>query len=443
MTPRLLTIALLLTLGAAQAQNQPVQVSDDLRALVQQANANFPSLKQQQQQIQASELRIDIARTAMRPNVNGNASYQYVTPVAKATLPIDGVNRTLQFQPNHNLNANIGVGQTIYDWGRTNASVKQAADNAQVLRRGFEITQQALAYQVAAAYYGVGFLQRSLSVQDSVIQTAGANVRLLTTRLQNGDALQYDVLTQQVRVKTAQNRKIEIQNQLERQLAVLTYLTGNANPDISRAMSQFNAETSSGTVTTQPYLITDGQSALASNKDVQLAQDRVRQAETDVLIYGLASRPNISFSGSAGYRNGYLPDINTPRFNVAAGVALTVPIYAGKRYQLQNQAAQLNLNASRYAVDNVNAQLKQSIAQLNADIRSNQTRLANLETQVQQAQQALQIANARLRNGVITNVELQSAEVGVEEAKLGQLNFQYQLMLNQLELKRLLGESLF
>lgn len=443
MTPRLLTIALLLTLGAAQAQNQPVQVSDDLRALVQQANANFPNLKQQQQQIQASELRIDIARTAMRPNVNGNASYQYVTPVAKATLPIDGVNRTLQFQPNHNLNANIGVGQTIYDWGRTNASVKQAADNAQVLRRGFEITQQALAYQVAAAYYGVGFLQRSLSVQDSVIQTAGANVRLLTTRLQNGDALQYDVLTQQVRVKTAQNRKIEIQNQLERQLAVLTYLTGNANPDISRAMSQFNAETSSGTVTTQPYLITDGQSALASNKDVQLAQDRVRQAETDVLIYGLASRPNISFSGSAGYRNGYLPDINTPRFNVAAGVALTVPIYAGKRYQLQNQAAQLNLNASRYAVDNVNAQLKQSIAQLNADIRSNQTRLANLETQVQQAQQALQIANARLRNGVITNVELQSAEVGVEEAKLGQLNFQYQLMLNQLELKRLLGESLF
>ncbi|GAB3729171.1 TolC family protein [Spirosoma lituiforme] len=443
MTPRLLTIALLLTLGAAQAQNQPVQVSDDLRALVQQANANFPNLKQQQQQIQASELRIDIARTAMRPNVNGNASYQYVTPVAKATLPIDGVNRTLQFQPNHNLNANIGVGQTIYDWGRTNASVKQAADNAQVLRRGFEITQQALAYQVAAAYYGVGFLQRSLSVQDSVIQTAGANVRLLTTRLQNGDALQYDVLTQQVRVKTAQNRKIEIQNQLERQLAVLTYLTGNANPDISRAMSQFNAETSSGTVTTQPYLITDGQSALASNKDVQLAQDRVRQAETDVLIYDLASRPNISFSGSAGYRNGYLPDINTPRFNVAAGVALTVPIYAGKRYQLQNQAAQLNLNASRYAVDNVNAQLKQSIAQLNADIRSNQTRLANLETQVQQAQQALQIANARLRNGVITNVELQSAEVGVEEAKLGQLNFQYQLMLNQLELKRLLGESLF
>ncbi|WP_093826776.1 TolC family protein [Spirosoma endophyticum] len=442
MNPTFLTISMLLTVGTLQAQNQPAQLPDDLRALVQQANTNYPVLKQQQQQIQASEVRVDIARTAMKPNVSGNASYQYLNPVAKATLPIDGVDRTLQFAPNHNLNAYFGVGQTIYDWGRTNAAVKQAGDNVQVLRRNLEITQQSLAYQVAAAYYGVGFLQKSLSVQDSVIRTAGANVRLLVTRLQNGDALQYDVLSQQVRVKIAQNRKIEIQNQLERQLATLTYLTGNPNPDISKALDQFNLEAMSGRVVTQPFNLANDTQSLLGNKDVQLAQDRVRQAETDILVSNLSGRPSLSFTGSAGFRNGYLPDINTPKFNVAAGVVLAVPIYAGKRYQLQNQNAQLTLNANRYAVENANAQVRQSIAQLNADIRSNQTRLVNLETQVEQAQKALQIANARLRNGVITNVELQSAETGVEEAELGRLNFQYQLMLNQLELKRLLGESL-
>ncbi|GAB3748888.1 TolC family protein [Spirosoma pomorum] len=438
------TISILISLlvaGVAQAQ-QPAPVSSNLRALVQQANANYPVLKQQQQQIQAGELRSDIARASLRPNINGNASYQYLNPVAKATLPVDGVPRTLQFQPNHNVNAYVGIGQTIYDWGRTNAAVKQAEDNVQVLRRTQEITQQTLAYQVAATYYGIGFLRQSLAVQDSVIKTAGANVQLLSTRLQNGDALQYDVLTQQVRVKAAQNRKIEIQNQLERQLAQLQYLTGSENPDVSQATSQFNLE-ATGSSPTQPYSLTGDVSGLVGNKDVLLAQDRVRQAETDIIVNNLAGRPSLSFTGSAGYRNGYLPEINTPRFNVAAGVALNVPIYSGKRYQLQNQAAQLNLNASRYAVENANAQLRQTIAQLNADIRSNQTRLANLETQVLQSRQALQIANARLRNGVITNVELQSAETGVEEAELGRLTFQYQLLLNQLDLKRLLGEPLF
>lgn len=427
---------------AVQAQNQPTQTPDALRALVQQATAYYPVLKQQQEQIRAGELRVDIAHTAMRPTVNLNGSYTYITPVPQFALSLNGEDVVAKLAPNNSLNGNISVGQTIYDFGRTDAAVRQATDNVQILRRGLEINQQNLSYQVATVYYGIGFLQRGLSVQDSVIKTASANVRLLTTRLQNGDALEYDVLTQAVRVKTAQNRRIEIQNQLERQLATLTFLTGNLSPDISQAVDQFSQRVT-GTGVTQPYNL-DGDLApvLAGNKEVQLAQDRIRAAETDILVNGKAGKPNIGFSGNAGYKNGYPLNVDQLRANMAAGVGIVVPLYAGKRYQLQNQVAQMNLNASRYAAETASAQLRQSIAQLNADIRSNQTRLTNLETQVQQAQKALQIANTRLRNGVITNVELQSAETGVEEAELGRLNFQYQLLLNQLELKRLLGEGL-
>ena len=416
-------------------------VPDDLKSLIQQANTNYPVLKQQQQQIQASEVRVDIARTAMRPNVSLNGNYTYITPVPQFAIPVNGQEVVAKLAPNNSINTNVSIGQTIYDFGRTDAAVRQATDNVQVLRRNLELTQQSLAYQVAAAYYGVGFLQRSLIVQDSVIRTAGANVRLLATRLQNGDALEYDVLTQAVRVKVAQNRKIEIQNQLERQLAALTYLTGNNQPDISRAIEQFQLGVESAPVSLFD-LNSQFQTAATGNKAVLLAQDQVRSAETDVLVNNRTGQPSLTFSGTAGFKNGYPLQVEQLRGNTAAGINFVAPLYAGKRYRLQNQAAQLNLNASRFAVENANAQLRQSIAQLNADIRSNQTRLANLETQVLQSRKALQIANARLRNGVITNVELQSAETGVEEAELGRLNFQYQLLLNQLELKRLLGENL-
>lgn len=439
----ILTILSLLTAGFVRAQAQPADLNlpSDLRALIQQANTNYPVLKQQQQLIQAGEVRVDIARTAMRPQVNLNGSYTYITPVPSVTFPINGTEAVLKLAPNNNINGNVSVGQTIYDFGRTTASIQQAADNVQILRRNFELTQQTVGYQVAAAYYGIGYLQQAIVVQDSVIRTAGANVRLLSQRLQNGDALPYDVLTQQVRVKAATNRKIELQNQLERQVAQLTFLTGNTNPDLSQAVQQFKLGMNTAAVS---LFDVNGQlqSAAAGNKEVLLAQDRVKAAETDILVTNKAGMPNFGFSGTAGYKNGYPLNVEQLRSNVAAGVALTIPLYAGKRYQLQNQAAQLNLNASRYAVETANAQLRQSIALLNADIRSNQTRLTNLETQVLQARQALDIANARLRNGVITNVELQSAETGVEEAELGRLTFQYQLLLNQLELKRLLGESL-
>lgn len=425
----------LLTSTITLAQ-QSEQLPDELQSLIKEANTNFPQLKQQQEQIKAGDINVDIVRTALKPTVNGNVQYLYVDPVSKATLPINGVDKTLAFQPNHNFNGNISAGQTIYDWGRTASSVRQAQDNLQLLKRNLEITQQNLGYQVAAAYYSVGFLQKSIAVQDSVIKTAGANVQVLVDRLRNGDALEFDVLTQQVRVKTAINTKIEQQNQLERQLALLTYLTGNAEPINGPITAQFDAAVQPFTVESQL------QTALTGNKNVLLAQDQVRVAESQIRINELASRPSLTANASAGFKNGYLPNINTPRVNLTAGVSLVVPIYSGKRYSLQNQAAQLNLSASRYAVETANAQLRQSLAQLNADIRSNQTRLQNLETQVLQSRKALEIANARLRNGVITNVELESAETGVEQAELGRLNFQYQLLLNQLELKRLLGESL-
>ncbi|MGA0556095.1 TolC family protein [Larkinella sp. VNQ87] len=423
--------AVLLSLSA-QAQSVP----DELRALINQANTNFPRLKEQEQQVRVGEVHVDIARSAYQPNITGNGSYQYLTPVAKATLPVNGRDATIQFQPNHNFNANVGIGQTLYDFGRTDASIRQAADNVQILKRNLELTRQNLGYQVAAAYYGVGFLQKSLVVQDSVISVAERNIRIFANRLQNGEALQYDLLTQQVRLKAAQNRKIDLQNNLERQRALLTYLTGNSNPVVNPVAVQFDAQV-------QPFTLEGSlQTAQSTNKEVQLAQDRVRAAETDVMAYSRSGRPNLSFSGSAGYRNGYLPEIGTMKFNVAAGVNLTVPIYSGKRYSLQNQAARLNLDASRHAVENANAQLRQNLEQLSADIRSNQQRLQNLETQVLQARKALEIAQVRLQSGVITPVELQSAETGVEEAELARLNYQYQLILNQLEYKRLVGENL-
>ena len=431
-----LHLLILLLLPVLVRAQQPQPLPTDLTALLQQAAANYPLLKQQEQQLQAAGLQADLARTALKPFVGVNGLYQYINPVPKATLPVDGRNVELQFQPNHNVNGNVSVSQSVYDFGRTGAAVQRAADNLRIAQRQQELTGHNLAYQVAAAYYGVGFIQRSLVVQDSVIRTATTNVTVLSARLQNGDALQYDVITQQVRLKTAQNRKIDLQNQLDRQRALLTYLTGNPDPVIGPDAQQF-------TGVIQPFA-PDAQLQLAQagNKDLLAAQDRVRLAETDVRIDDLSGRPNLLASGSAGFRNGYVPDVNTPRFNVAAGVTFTAPLYAGGRYRLQQQAAKLSLNASRYAVDNASAQLRQQLAQLNADIVANQSRLQNLNTQVQQARQALQLAQTRLRNGVITAVELQSAETGIEEALLGQLVFQYQLMLNQLELKRLMGENL-
>jgi outer membrane protein TolC len=61
------------------------------------------------------------------------------------------------------------------------------------------------------------------------------------------------------------------------------------------------------------------------------------------------------------------------------------------------------------------------------------------EKNVFQAQYALKLANARYKNGVITQVEIEATQTALREAQLTQLQYQYQMTQAKLELNRLTG----
>ena len=136
-----------------------------------------------------------------------------------------------------------------------------------------------------------------------------------------------------------------------------------------------------------------------------------------------------------------MPNVNQLRFNIAAGLSVTVPLYAGKRYDIQRKAALVNLEATKYNLESVNASLQKDVEMVLSDLKSNEQRLENVRIQVTQAERALSLAQNRLQNGTITTVELDNAQTSIEEARLAELTYQFQWFINQLELKRLTGDE--
>ncbi len=416
-------------LGKARAQS-PAELDN----LVQAAFSNFPKLKEAERLIQSGEMQVDIARTALLPFVNGNASYTYVTPVAQAALPTPDGPKTLQFIPHNNYNFNVSAGYALYDFGKTDLSIRQAQENVLTQRHSLELTKQNLAYQIAQLYYSVGFLQNSIQVQDDVIAISSKLIQQIADRYQNGDALEFDIVTQKVRLETARTRKIDFENQVEKQKIMLAYLTGVARENL--AIEEFSAPETPGSLAPIGGLMTQAE---GQNKELLLAQDRIRSADTEIEIARKAHLPTLLLNASAGVKNGYVPDINILRPNTSAGVAVTIPLYAGKRYDLQRKAAVISRQASDYNLEAVSANLRKDMETVLADRRSNEARLQSLQAQLIQADRALAIAENRLANGTITAVELESAQTGIEEARLGQVNLQYQIFMNGLELQRLAG----
>ena len=137
--------------------------------------------------------------------------------------------------------------------------------------------------------------------------------------------------------------------------------------------------------------------AQSSNLELALANDRLRASQADLVVAEHANRPVVTLSGAAGFKNGYLPEIATPKFNVAAGVGITAPIYSGKRFTLQKQSARISYEAGQQNLAYVQTTLQRDLATVLADMASNRQRLINLQTQTRQADKALELARTRYR----------------------------------------------
>jgi outer membrane protein TolC len=85
--------------------------------------------------------------------------------------------------------------------------------------------------------------------------------------------------------------------------------------------------------------------------------------------------------------------------------------------------------------------LQKEMIQQQSDIAASKERLLTAESLLQQAQRALQLAQSRYKNGVITYLDLQNAQTSMLEAQLSKIQYQYQLSLSSLALLQLNGNE--
>lgn len=417
------------------------KTNETLNQLVRSAIEYAPKIKEQQQLITIGDYKTKIQESALKPQIQSEIGVTRIDPVAKAQFAFGPSPTSLQFQPNMNYNANIGGNYVIYDWGKQFVNIEKSKLETELAKTGVDGLKNIYAYQVANLYYGIIFSQRAIEVQKEQLKLIDDNGKIISNRLKQGDALDYDQVSVQVRYKNAETRLTDLQSQLERQYIYLSALTGKETRGMIPERADFNlgiAELSTEGALTQ---------AQASNFDLKVLKDRDLIAERDVKIAQMNALPSLAANAQVGIRNGYLPRINgeTPaitddfKLNTILGVKLTIPVYTGHRGAYQTEMAKVNREMLKYSVDATNQALKRDLEAAQNDYNSAKSKLVLSEKNVYQAQYALKLADARYKNGVLTNVEIEAAQVALKDAQFAQLQYQYQMALAKLEMNRLAG----
>lgn len=417
------------------------RTNETLNQLVRLAIDYAPKIKEQQQTVLMGDYRTKIQEAALKPTIQSEIGVIRIDPVAKAQFAFGGVPTILQFQPNMNYNANIGGNYVIYDWGKQFVNIEKSKLETNMAKTGVEGLKNVYAYQVANLYYGIIYAQKAIQVQKDQLKLVDDNGKIIASRLKQGDALDYDQISIQVRYKNAESRLTDLQGQLEKQLIYLSSLIGKDAHDMIPVGTDFNAGTPDLSVESATM------QAQTNNYDLKVLKDRDLIAERDVKISQMSTLPTLAANAQVGIRNGYLPRINGEvpaitddfKLNSILGIKLTIPVYSGHRGAYQTELAKLNREMLKYSVDITNQALKRDLEVAQNDYITAKNKSELYQENVKQARYALNLANVRYKNGVLTNVEIEASQTALQDAQFTQLQYQYQMSLAKLEMNRLAG----
>lgn len=426
----------LLLIQTATAQETPIK-DDQLNTLIQSAVTNYPRIKELEEQLKADDVKKEIIKAGYLPNASADINYQFIAPSPKVEFELPSGKSSLAFQPYNNYNAAISVKQLIYDFGKTKLQLDRNGAERALNLETVDNTKNAIAYQVAQIYYNIQFLQKSIQVQQDQISSLKENERLIQAKIKNGDALEYDLLTTQVRTANATNRLNDLQTQLEKQYVLMQWLSGiDAKGKIAPLGDDaYRANTLN--------LVLEPGDWKTSNSDAKLIQKQIDVYEFDKKEASISSRPNIMGSASGGVRNGIQPDIDQFRLNGTVGVGLSIPIFSSDRPKLRQKLTQVQIETAKKSMQTLESNIQKDLATVQQDYKGLQEKLGNTNVLVTQAERAYKLAQVRFKEGLITNVELLDAQTNVENAKLQLVQLQYQSQLDKLESHKVVGSKIF
>jgi outer membrane protein len=436
--PRLAFVAALAfsagRLSAAPIPPPTLPATLELKDAVGFALENNFAIRQARERIrQQAGVEIQV-RAREIPNVSASGSYtdnaKEISPYAPPTT--------------NSWNIALQARQVLYAGGGVTASIKGARLTREAAEFELEgiINQQLLA--VRSQFYTVLLGKEKIAVQEE-------NVRLLEKQLQDaqnrfnaGSTSNFDVLRAQVALANGQPPLIQARNDyrisIEQMRQLLGFVTPTSGPDAAK-QPDF-----AGSLAVGDPLKIELAAALetAHAKRPELQQlARVEQAgEQNIKASRAGYQPELDLVGSYLWmRNPYAGTWNDNLHGWTAGIQAQWNIFdgratAGRVMQARSQVEQAKLSLAETTLG-VDVQVRQAYSSL---VEAWELVQASTKT-VDQAVEALRLANVRYGAGTATQLDVLTSQVALTQARLNELQADYGYHVAVATLRQAMGQA--
>ena len=397
-----------------------------LQVAIDRALSTYPMVQKAQEMVESTSINIQMASSSYLPTLSGVASYTFIDPISALQMN----NQTIHIESNHNATMGLSLNQLIYDFGKTRSRVEVARMSKQLANLQKEQVMQKLTMQTIESYYQIVYTRQSIAVKDRQLADYSGLLAQTDVQKETGSATRFDYLNTSSEYHEVKTALIMLHTAKEKQYVSLSMLVDTLVNDKTTLPLTFKQIRESRSL----YDLIAY--ALDHRIEMQIMQQEHALAIEQRRAADRAFNPSLSAGASAGFKNGYEPQINDLRFNYAVGASLHVPIYTGGRRGKQRGLGDMEIQKSLTSIALVKKEITRQVADSYLSFVSAQARITQLELQLDVSQQAYEQAKLHYASGAITNLELVMSANNATTSELlllqEQINYQiayYQLLV--------------
>ena len=429
------------------AINENTSTPITLKECIQKALNNSPYIKRAKINYEMAKKNVKIAQSVYFPTVSAGVGYNF-----------SDVNSDSKNTVGNTFNANAGIQQLIWNFGRTSANIKMQKFNKIVAAYNFDTMVLDTIYDVKVRYYTALASKAGIEINKSNIQINERNYQRTKAYFEEGLKSKIDLVNAEVYVTDAKVSLISSENLYKNSLNELNnsmYLAYNPEYNIE-VPSQFKAV---GDIT--PKSLTDStrpiDDFLAPPKDVDDALYTGSVETTDyATLYKFEKFP-YDFEKCLELANKNRPDIRAYENTIKAmeqylniikrqyypelSANGTYRLNAGKTGEVSNTtnsfgvgvnlSSAVNIMQEKYEIDNGKLQVELAKNDLNLlkqdvyfevqkayiNMMEFEEQIPLLEQKIKQTLENLELADGRYSVGLGDYIELQDAKVNYNNAQ--------------------------
>ena len=393
-----------------------------LADVVDLALRNNPATRASWSQARAAADLLGSARGQYYPDINGSATVSRIQSPATGTRP---AGKRTEYDPS------VSLSYLLLDFGGRSGSVEAARQNVFAANLTHNATIQNTVLQAQVAYFNYMATAALLAAERSAIAEAQANLNAAQGRNRVGLATIADVLQARTALSQEQLNLETIEGNLQAArggLAAALGLPANLPFELEPLTGQIPVRAMTQSVDS---IIND---ALRNRPDLAAARAQAAAAYSQVRVARAAALPSLNLGGNASRTYSSPATFAGPSYSVTLG--LSIPIFNGFSHQYDIAAARAQADAVSALADQTRQNVVTQVFVSYYALQTAQHRVTTADDLLASAEQSVQVAAGRYREGVGSIIDLLTAQAALANARAQQVQSRWQWYTSLAQLAR-------